>query len=188
MSHNVIPFPADLQRTGRNRLGRNRLGRPLNRASRRARAGRSAPIPVRDPDMERVAANIERSGLHLVHVGESCDCADCPEPSAPREERFGYTVGLTEQGHPELLVRGLGARETADLLGRWGGTVLAGDAFAEGHLLCEGPGSGRWELTTVLRPARTLVWAARYFGHDRLGHRALELVPTDRPCLCATCG
>ena len=196
MIHNVVPFRTGLANTGRANTGRTnsgladtgraRSGRPLNRAERRSRSRRPESTPVRDPEMERVAANIADHGLHLVHVGESCDCPDCPEPATPAEEQFGYTVGLTEHGHPELLVRGLGARETAELLNKWGGTVLAGDAFAAGHLLCEGPGAARWELTPVARPAQTLVWAARYFGRDRLGHRpALELVPTRRPCLCA---
>lgn len=193
MSHNVVPFRAGLASTGRSNTGRSNTGRsrndrPLNRAERRTRSRRPDLTPMRDPQMERVAANIADHGLHLVHVGESCDCPDCPEPPIPAVEQFGYTVGLTGHNHPELLVRGLGARATAELLNRWGGTVLAGDAFAEGDLLCEGPGAARWELTPVARPAQTLVWAARYFGRDRLGHRpALELVPTQRPCRCTDC-
>lgn len=198
MSHNVVPFRVGPSKTRRANTGlantgpantaRARNGRSLNRAERRSRSRRPDLRPTRDPEMERVAANIADHGLHLVHVGERCDCPDCSESPTPAEEQFGYTVGLTAHGHPELLVRGLGARETAVLLNKWGGTVLAGDVFAEGHLLCEGPDAARWELSPVARPAQTLVWAARYFGRDRLGHRpALELVPTRRPCLCAAC-
>lgn len=174
-SHTVVPF-------------RTHPARPLNRADRRSRSRGADRVQVRDPEMDRVAATIAEFGLHVVHVGESCDCPDCPDPPSPEAERFGYTVGLTEHNHPELLVRGLGARDTAELLNRWGSSVLAGDAFAEGHLLCEGPGGARWELAPVRRPAQTLVWAARYFGRDRLAYRpALELVPTPRPCHCAGC-
>ena len=85
----------------------------------------SAYAPTIDRDMLRVAANVERSGMHVVHVGEGCDCGDCAATPLPPDDRFGYTIGLTDLGHPELLVRGLSARETADLLGRWGETVLA---------------------------------------------------------------
>lgn len=193
MIHNAVPFRAGPTSTGLTSTGptsrvRTRTGRPPNRAERRSRSRQPGPTPARDSQMERVAADIADHGLHLVHVGERCDCPDCAEAPTPPEERFGYTVGLTEHGHPELLVRGLGARETAELLNTWGGTVLAGDAFAEGHLLCAGPGAARWELTPVARPAQTLVWAARYFGRDRLVHRPpLELVPTRRACRCAGC-
>lgn len=180
MSHNVIPF--------RPTAGPRAL-RTLNRAARRRQRNRPDLVPARDPDMELVATNIARSGLHLVHVGEQCDCGACAAEPLPTAERFGYTVGLTERGHPELLVRGLGARETAQLLGRWGGTALSGDTFAEGHLLCEGSEGSRWELVSVPRARRELAWATRYYGRDRLGHRpALELVPTKRPCLCTACG
>lgn len=192
MSHTVIPFDADSPRTRRragHRTGHRHTGATsLNRAARRQRRFRPELVPVRDPQMEMVARNIDRAGLHLVHVGESCDCGECSSVPAPRDEQFGYTVGLTELGHPELLVRGLGAQETAELLGRWGGTVLAGDVFAEGHLLCEGPGGARWELAAVPRARSELVWATRYYGRDRIGPRsALELAPTRRPCLCGGC-
>lgn len=191
MTHSSSPFrtgPSREERSHRFR-SRTRDGRRPNRAARRARGRRAVTRPVRDPDMDRVALTIEEFGLHLVHVGEGCDCPDCTEAPSPPGERFGYTVGLTEKRHPELLVRGLGAQETAELLNRWGGTVLAGDVFEEGHILCEGPLGRRWELVEAPRPAQTLVWAARYYGRDRLLHRPpLELVPTPRPCLCSACG
>lgn len=185
MSHSLIPFTANPQRRGR-RV--SPVSSP-NRAARRQRSFRPELIPVPDLEMEMVARNIDRSGLHLVHVGESCDCGVCESTPSPLAEQFGYTVGLTEVGHPELLVRGLGAEVTAELLGRWGRTVFAGAVFAPGHLLCEGPGEAAWDLLEVPEAGRELVWATRYYGRDRIGpHSALELVPTQRPCLCEGCG
>ena len=77
-----------------------------------------------DPQMLKIAAVIDRYGMNVVHVGEGCDCPVCHEAPVAPEEWFGYTIGLTELGHPELVVRGLGGRETAALLGRWGDLVL----------------------------------------------------------------
>lgn len=196
MTHNPSPFRTSPFRTGPSRDERSRRlrsltrdGRRPDRAARRARGGRPTTRPVRDPDMARVARTIDEYGLHLVHVGELCECADCTSAPSPPEERFGYTVGLTGRGHPELLVRGMDARETAELLNSWGGTVLAGDVFEEGHILCEGPLGRRWELVEAPRPTQTLVWAARYYGRDQLIRRPpLELVPTALPCLCQACG
>lgn len=138
------------------------------------------------PEMLRVAAVIDRYGMNIVHVGESCGCSDCLASPLPPEETFGYTIGLTELGQPELLVRGLGARESAALLNRWGDLVLDGETLDAGHLLCEGPGGATWELIPVRRPSRTLRWASLYYGAGELN--ALELIPARRPCPCGTCG
>lgn len=157
-----------------------------------AEAGVAAGTGV-DADMALVATNIERVGMHLVHVGEGCTCGDCAAAPLPLDQRFGYTVGLTDHGHPELLVRGLGARETAGLLNRWGDTVLGGHVFDAGHLLCEGPHGATWELVPVHRPPETLRWAARYYrvadsAALPTGLSALELIPARRPCPCDWCG
>ncbi|WP_291082833.1 DUF4262 domain-containing protein [Dietzia sp. UBA5065] len=141
-----------------------------------------------DPEMVQVAATIDRYGLHLVHVGEGCDCGGCTEAPLPPDQCFGYTVGLTDHGHPELLVRGLGALETAGLLNRWGGVVLSGELLDAGHLLCEGRGAPTWELVPVRCPSETLRWAERYYrGVGAGGVEALELIPARRPCPCDGC-
>lgn len=142
-----------------------------------------------DPEMLKIAAFIDRYGMDLFHVGEGCDCPACHSAPVAPAERFGYTVGLTELGHPELLVRGLGARETAALLGRWGDLVVGGEQLDAGHLLCEGPGGTTWELIPVHRPPRTLHWAGLYYGTAGAEEvSALELIPARRPCPCGTCG
>ena len=142
-----------------------------------------------DPEMLKIAAVIDRYGMHIIHVGEACDCPDCHRRPVTPTERYGYTIGLTELGHPELLVRGLGASDTAALLSRWGDLVLGGEPLDAGHLLCEGPGGRTWELVPVHRPRRTLRWAGQYYGAagpDEVS--ALELIPARRPCPCGSCG
>jgi hypothetical protein len=139
-----------------------------------------------DPEMLKIAATIDRYGMNIIHVGEGCDCAGCSRSPLPQEQCFGYTIGLTELGQPELLVRGMGARESAALLNRWGDLVLGGESLDAGHLLCEGPGGSTWELVPVRRPSRTLRWAGLYYGTGQLD--ALELIPARRPCPCGTCG
>ena len=142
-----------------------------------------------DPAMVEIAAVIDRYGMHVIHVGEGCDCPHCQGTPVAPEEQFGYTIGLTELGHPELLVRGLGARETAALLNRWGDLVLDGHPLDAGHLLCEGPDSATWELVPVHRPRRTLRWAGLYYGRSGPEEMsALELIPARRPCPCGSCG
>ena len=148
-----------------------------------SRPGTTAPDA-----MSQVTSAIEHHGFHLVHVGGACDCTDCAAAPPPPDQRFGYTIGLTELGQPELLVRGLSARESAALLSRWGTTVLAGQVFDAGHLLCEGSGGPTWELVPVRNPSRSLLWADRYYsapGSDEVC--ALELIPARRPCPCEWC-
>ncbi len=175
MSHNVIPFrPRSL--TPRGRLTAGRLATVT-------------ALPAVDPAWDRVAANIADNGLHLVHVGEGCGCGDCTAEPVPLPERYGYSVGLTAHGHPELVIRGEGARESADLLNRWGSKVLDGATFAEGDLLCEGPGGRRWVLVPVPRTSELLLWATRFYGTAGIRPlTALELLPTRAPCRCARCG
>lgn len=142
-----------------------------------------------DPEILKIAAVIDRYGMNIIHVGDGCDCPDCHEAPVAPSMRFGYTIGLTELGHPELLVRGLDARESAALLDRWGALVLDGETLDAGHLLCEGPGGATWELIPVHRPARTLRWAGLYYGPGGVEEvSALELIPARRPCPCGTCG
>ena len=140
-----------------------------------------------DPQMLKIAAVIDRYGMNVVHVGEGCDCPVCHEAPVAPAEWFGYTIGLTELGHPELVVRGLGGRETAALLGRWGDLVLGGEPLDAGHLLCEGPAGTTWELVPVHRPRRILRWADLYYGAGTEEVSALELIPARRPCPCGTC-
>ena len=146
------------------------------------------PSRTADPGMATVAHSIARVGTHVVHVGEGCDCGGCSAAPLPPDQRFGYTVGLTERGHPDLMVRGLGPRETAGLLNRWAGAVLDGQILDAGHLLCEGPAGTTWELVPVRRATRVLAWASRYYRPSGRSVAALELIPARRPCPCDGCG
>ena len=146
------------------------------------------PARAAEPDTATIARNIDRFGIHVVHVGEGCDCGDCSASPLPPDQRFGYTVGLSDHGHPELMVRGLRARETAVLLNRWGGTVLDGQVLDAGHLLCEGPAGSTWELVPVRQASRILAWASRYYRASGRPVAALELIHARRPCPCGGCG
>lgn len=154
----------------------------------------NATLATIDPTMLKIAATIDRYGINIVHVGGGCDCADCRPAPMPVDQQFGYTIGLTDRGHPELLLRGLGSRATAATLNRWGAVVLDGETFDAGHLLCEGPRGTTWELVPVRRPSRILRCAASYYrtaGAGRAtrpdGVSALELIPARRPCACGSC-
>lgn len=170
---------------------RSRSGRPRSTQVRRTphlQLVPGAPSPAR-PVSAGVAAGPRvapgASGVRVVHVGEHCECDGCDAPSLPVAERFGYTVGLTGLGEPELLLRGQDALTTARVLGHWAEAVTEGDRLAAGHLLCEGPDGRRWELREVPRAADTLLWTAHYYRRPSAAPiRALELVPTDRPCRC----
>lgn len=64
-----------------------------------------------------VEATIEQYGHAVIAVGTGecsvpgCTCSASPVP-------WSYTVGLIEQGCPELVVFGLGAADACDLLNR----------------------------------------------------------------------
>lgn len=198
MSDTVIPASGPTRAASPVRtVPPNRIGRPSRAERRRRKRARArairtgtpvAPVAPNPRDLlsgpaVQVAQNIARQGVHLVHVGESCSCPGCTADPEPVSARFGYTVGLTEVGHPELLVRGLDARETAEVLSGWSRAVRDGTQLAVGHLLCEGPGGHRWEVLPA--NGRELIWACEYYGrpaHDP--GPALELVRTDLPCPC----
>ncbi|WP_264886065.1 DUF4262 domain-containing protein [Dietzia sp. NCCP-2495] len=137
------------------------------------------------PELLETAAFIDRYGMNIIHVGRGCRCSGCADTPLTRAQQFGYTIGLSGLGHPELLLRGFGAAETTAILSRWGEVVLDGDTLDAGHLLCEGRGGATWELVPVQRPSRTLHWAARYYSSGEVD--ALELIPARRPCSCGGC-
>lgn len=135
--------------------------------SRLASVERATPAPRRSPEPP----------LRLVHIGEGCSCPGCGSEPIPLAERFGYTIGLTAYGRPELYIRGVTADDAGRLLGMWGESALEGDGFAAGDLLCEGPGRPTWRLRTVADPAATLLWAEHAYGGTEHGPvRALEMV------------
>ncbi|NKX56345.1 DUF4262 domain-containing protein [Arthrobacter mobilis] len=88
---------------------------------------------------------------------------------------FGYTAGLTERRHPELLVTGRDTQQTAGILHELVGIVLG-----RGHVLTAGMElplhTREVYLAPLADPAPVLALAARIYRH-RL--RALQAVWVD---------
>ncbi|HET7415408.1 MAG TPA: DUF4262 domain-containing protein [Arthrobacter sp.] len=88
---------------------------------------------------------------------------------------YGYTIGFTEQRHPELLITGGTPEETADAL-----SMLAGMVLVHGHQLTPGntfelPG-GEIYLAAIEQP-RNILWMAAKLYSWRM--KALQVVWTD---------
>lgn len=76
---------------------------------------------------------------------------------------YGYTIGFTEQRHPELLITGGTAGETADAL-----SMLAGMVLVHGHKLMPGntfelPGRDIY-LAPIEQPRNILPMAAKLYS------------------------
>lgn len=122
-------------------------------------------IAIFSPDdiLDQTKDAITRRGFGMVSVMGSA-----------RSAEFSYTVGLTEQGLPELLVVAVRPHDAVRLLDGWGEYVLEKNAVLPGETLETGP----WllEAVAVERPQDHLLLAHRFYG-ERL--RALQLVWAD---------
>ena len=85
-----------------------------------------------------------------------------------------YTVGLTEQGLPELVVLAVRPTEAHRLLRAWGDYLLDDSLVLAGEALTWGPWT--MEAVEVAQPAEHLVLASVLYG-DRV--RALQLAWCD---------
>lgn len=113
---------------------------------------------------ERSELRIARNGFTMTWV----------EPSLTSEP-FGYTMGLTDMKHPELLISGLRADDTAEFLTSFAHRVLAhGDVIKPGLL----PLADDYALYVleVESPARTMVNAYELYKGRMTG---LQLVRPD---------
>lgn len=88
---------------------------------------------------------------------------------------FGYTIGLTERRHPEILVTGRRQAETVDLLSEAAGRVLQHDHALEAGMTLELRARTVY-LAPVESPRRVLRIAGSVYGR-RL--RALQAVWAD---------
>lgn len=94
---------------------------------------------------------------------------------SPGSPPFGYTMGLTKSGHPELLVTGLADEAAQTILGLFATMVLSGrQSFAAG-VAWLGDECAVY-LLEVLHPEDILIWAHEMYGR-RLS--AIQLVWTD---------
>jgi hypothetical protein len=114
---------------------------------------------------------VEKTKLDVARYGWSVTMVegDLFSPS------FGYTVGLTEKRHPELLVTGRDTRETYTMLSGLTALVLChGHELKPGTIL-EPPGR-RIYLTTMNSPQNILLMASRIYSWRV---RALQAVWSD---------
>jgi hypothetical protein len=88
---------------------------------------------------------------------------------------WGYTVGLTPRGHPELVVTGLPVVRAARLLNDVAGHVMHAAAPAPGEQIAL-RGGPLIEIVQVEEPTAHLVMAVELYG-SRL--RALQVVHAD---------
>lgn len=116
-----------------------------------------------DDVFERVEAAIATTGFGIVSVLGSA-----------RSAEFSYTVGLTEQLLPELIVTAVRPPDAVRLLDIWASYLTEKSAVLPGETLETGP----WllEAVAVDRPAEHLLIADSFYG-ERV--RALQLVWAD---------
>lgn len=114
----------------------------------------------RDSDLR---AKIRRYGYTVVHVGGGCEDPECTEPHSPLSEQFGYTIGLTEHGHPELLVPGLVALDSFRLLNNLGHNIVDhGDRLTPGELIDFG-GFGIGAVVEIEDSSQQLIVANEFY-------------------------
>ncbi len=115
---------------------------------------------------------------YLEHVRELIDCHGWAVQGVQRGRIHppgAYTVGLTLNGRPELVVTGMPLVRATELLNDVASHVLHADAPRPGEQipLVGGP---LIEIVTVAEPAAHLLTAVEFYGP---GIRALQLVHAD---------
>ncbi|MFC6713213.1 DUF4262 domain-containing protein [Branchiibius cervicis] len=128
----------------------------------------------RDSDLR---AKIRTFGFHGAAYRWGCDDPTCTEPHSPVPEQFAYTIGLTERGHPELLVVGLVCGDSVAVLNHLGHGVAAhGDRLAAGEFIDLGA-FGTGALIDVVDSSQQLRVANEFYRLPYLPPvRALQLV------------
>jgi hypothetical protein len=81
----------------------------------------------------------------------------------PGEPSFGYTIGLFGLGHPELVIVGLGAKNTHGIIGRVAGMVADGRDLVVGEILTWTDWGGRLVVEEVPNPGEVLLGANRFY-------------------------
>ena len=90
---------------------------------------------------------------------------------------FAYTIGLTELGHPELLLSGFPPDSAGVVLDGWSDDVAAGHRFQPGDVLNDGHGH-RSAVARIPDPSR-LVLAWEFYADRREEVEALQIVWSD---------
>ncbi len=123
-----------------------------------------------DTGLRQIGETIERCGVYLQFV---------PQP-APLETCW-YTIGLTDQDRPELILYGLPPDISRSVLHTVAGDVIAGrrvftagdyaDDVLEGHQV---------QFVAVTEPDRHLPVAAQFYAAGGAAVEALQIVWPDR--------
>lgn len=125
---------------------------------------------------ERLREMIRRFGVGLQLV--------LGEP-ARRSPGFGYTVGLTEVDHPELLLFGENPQTTGAVLNDLAAQVLGGRPLVPGDVVGTGGWPHRMLVEEVPNPRDIALAAARYYRRPRSrpGARPLRLLQLSSACV-----
>ena len=124
----------------------------------------------RDKHEQKAMDDVERYGLHIVHVLED---GDLPP--------FAYTVGLCHTfSHPEILVYGLPKTTAHNLLNHLADQLRKGKEFAAGEIYDDLIGNYRVTFRKVPQSQYRdhLGWAAWF--NERPDFPALQLIYPDR--------
>jgi hypothetical protein len=106
----------------------------------------------------KLDADVKRVGWSFIGVMT----AEGDEPFPP----FGYTVGLTGAGHPELLITGVGAPMGHAILGGLYDRVKAGERFEDGQEVDEVLVGYKVRMRAVPAPGYPLNMARAYYDED----------------------
>src|SRR4028118_1619882 len=107
-----------------------------------------------DQEDAHLAAVIRRTRFAVQYVGPG---------DLPTEPAFGYTIGLSGLGHPELVVVGLDAPATHALLAAVAGEVLDGRTLVPGELLGRARGRPDLVVEECPNPGEVLLAANRWY-------------------------
>jgi len=93
---------------------------------------------------------------------------------------FAYTIGMTEIGHPELVVLGVPAGTANGLLNEVASRVRAGESLGAGRVVRFDQWSHRVTVEVVPNPAQILFAANSYYGRpDESSVEAFQLTYDD---------
>ncbi|HJQ77464.1 MAG TPA: DUF4262 domain-containing protein [Acidimicrobiia bacterium] len=116
-----------------------------------------------DQEDARMASMIRQHGWAIEYIaGGVCTAPDCGEhqDDAPP---FAYTVGMFGLHHPELLVFGLDAHDSAGLLNTTGDRIANGETLIPGQMLEFGEWDHRVVVEEVPNPGEIVFSANRYY-------------------------
>ncbi|MEV6601518.1 DUF4262 domain-containing protein [Actinoplanes sp. NPDC051346] len=124
----------------------------------------------RDAGLRQIGETIERLGVYLEFV---------PQPT-PLETCW-YTIGLTDHGHPELILFGLPPDISRPVLHEIAADIIAGRrTYAAGQHADDVLEGHRVQFVAVSEPDRHLPAAAQFYAASGSAVRALQIVWPDR--------